>query len=40
MYGNMPVIGLATRHVPIGRSSTAARWIAERNEERPPVEAY
>jgi Domain of unknown function (DUF4188) len=42
MYGNMPVVGLAAagRHVPIGRSSTAARRIAERTEDRPPVEAY
>jgi len=42
MYATMPMVGLAAagRHVPIGRSSTAARRIAERSEDRPPVEAY
>lgn len=42
MYGNMPMVGLAAagRHVPLARSSTAARRIAARSDDRAPVDAY
>ena len=42
MYGNMPVVGLATagRHVPLSRSSTAARRIGGGTGGRAPVDAY
>jgi hypothetical protein len=42
MYGNMPVVGLAAagRHVPLSRSSTAARRIGGGTGGRAPVDAY
>lgn len=42
IYGNMPRFGLALagRHRPLSRSSTSARRIGSRSEDRAPVEAY
>lgn len=41
IYGNMPAVGLAVagRHVPAGRSSTAAHRIGDRPDDRAPVDA-
>lgn len=42
VYGNLPTMGLAAagRHVPVDRSSTAARRIGAREQDQAPVEAY
>lgn len=42
VYGNLPTMGLASagRHVPAGRTSTAARRIGARDDDRSPVARY
>jgi Domain of unknown function (DUF4188) len=42
IYGNMPRIGLARagRQIPLGSTSTAARRIGERPDDRAPVAGY
>ena len=42
VYGNLPEMGLAAagRHVPAGRTSTAARRIGARKDDEAPVEPY
>ncbi len=42
IYGNMPRVGLAAagEHAPLGSTSTAARRIGERPEDRAPVAGY
>jgi Monooxygenase af470-like len=42
IYGNMPRIGLARagRHLPLGSTSTAARRLGRRPDDRAPVAGY